>query len=101
MSGHHPWNTLLERTFTPEERATIAAEGAKIADDNRRRRNPRVSRNSRSGRCLVHPGPPQAAPADTLSAERPQPLLEHVRDTPRYRQTASNPASPERSPIQR
>ena len=60
MSGHHPWNTLLERTFTPEERATIAAEGAKIADDNRRRRNPRVSRNSPE-RPLPRPPRPAAS----------------------------------------
>ena len=46
MSGRHPWNTLLERTFSPEERTEIAREGAKIAADNRRRRNPPASRSS-------------------------------------------------------
>ena len=46
MSGHHPWNTLLERTFTSEERAEIALEGAKIAADNHRRRSSRVERCS-------------------------------------------------------
>ena len=46
MGGHHPWNTLLERTFTPEEHAEIEREGTKIAADNRRRRKPRAGRSS-------------------------------------------------------
>ena len=60
MSGHKPWNTLLERTFTPEERTEIAREGAKIAADNRRRRNPRVGRSS--------PPRPQPRPRRPTSA---------------------------------
>ncbi len=37
MAGHHPWEKLLEETHTPEQRAVIAREGAKLAADNRRR----------------------------------------------------------------
>ena len=49
MTGHHPWSALLERTFTPEERAAIVAEGAKIADDNRRRERERLADHRRGG----------------------------------------------------
>lgn len=37
MSGRHPWTDLLKRTYTPQERAAISADGDKIVADNRRR----------------------------------------------------------------
>lgn len=37
MSGRHSWTDLLERTYTPQERAAISADGDKIVADNRRR----------------------------------------------------------------
>ncbi len=59
MSGHHPWKTLLERTFTPEERAEIAREGAKIAADIDRRQalNAKVTPQTRP----LQPQEPRAA----------------------------------------
>ena len=65
MSGRHSWSTLLERTFTPEERAEIAREGAKIAADNRRRRSPGVDRGS-----LLRPTP--APPSGEARAVAPK-----------------------------
>ena len=42
MSGRHSWTELLERTYTPEERAAISADGDRIVADNRRRQAARV-----------------------------------------------------------
>ena len=39
MSGHHPWQKLLDKTYTPEQQEAIRAESKRMLEEHRRRRN--------------------------------------------------------------
>lgn len=65
MSGRHSWADLLERTYTPQERAAISADGDKIVADNRRRQ---ALRQRRRDAAVPH-------------RERPTPTAEGARTT--------------------
>ena len=39
MSGHHPWQKLLDETYTPEQQEAIRAESKRMLEEHRRRRN--------------------------------------------------------------
>ena len=63
MSGRHSWTDLLERTYTPQERAAISADGDKIVADNRRRQALRQPRRDTAV-------PPRGRPAPTAEGAR-------------------------------
>ena len=63
MSGRHSWTDLLQRTYTPQERAAISADGDKIVADNRRRPALRQPRRDTAV-------PPCGRPAPTAEGAR-------------------------------
>ncbi len=63
MSGRHSWTDLLERTYTPQERAAISADGDEIVADNRRRQALRQPRRDTAV-------PPRGRPAPTAEGAR-------------------------------
>ena len=63
MSGRHSWTDLLERTYTPQERAAISADGDKIVADNRRRQDLRQPRRDTAA-------PPRGRPAPAAEGAR-------------------------------
>ena len=58
MTGHHPWSALLERTFTPEERAAEIRPQSLANESGHGGRRRRIGVSEARFRPMIGPRPP-------------------------------------------